>query len=59
MAPPKDDILAQITAYKLEEIAAAKQTAPVAALRGEAQIAPAVRGFANALTATPRKTNPR
>ena len=33
MAPPKDDILAQITAYKLEEIAAAKQSAPVAALR--------------------------
>ena len=29
MAPPKDDILAQITAYKLEEIAAAKQSTPV------------------------------
>ena len=38
MAPPKDDILAQITAYKLEEIAAAKQSAPVAALRDEAQM---------------------
>ena len=58
MASPKDDILAQITAYKLEEIAAAKQSAPVAALRDEAQKAPAVRGFAHALTATASQNKP-
>ena len=58
MASPKDDILAQITAYKLEEIAAAKQSAPVAALRDEAQKAPAVRGFAHALTATAAQNKP-
>ena len=58
MAPPKDDILTQITAYKLEEIAAAKQSTPVAALRDEAQNAPAVRGFAHALTATAAQNKP-
>ena len=58
MASPKDDILAQITAYKLEEVAAAKQSAPVAALRDEAQNAPAVRGFAQALTATAAQNKP-
>ena len=58
MAPPKDDILKRITAYKLEEIAAAKQTAPMTALRDEAQNAPAVRGFANALTATAAQNRP-
>ena len=58
MASPKDDILAQITAYKLEEIAAAKQSAPVAALRDQAQHAPAVRGFAHALTATAAQNKP-
>lgn len=58
MASPKDDILAQITAYKLEEIAAAKQRAPVPALRDEAQNAPVVRGFAHALTATAAQNKP-
>ncbi len=58
MAPRKDDILAQITAYKLEEIAAAKQSTPVAALQDEAQNAPAVRGFAHALTATAAQNKP-
>ncbi|MEC8290987.1 MAG: indole-3-glycerol-phosphate synthase TrpC, partial [Pseudomonadota bacterium] len=58
MTSSKDDILEQITAYKLQEIAAAKQSAPVAALRNEAQNAPAVRGFANALTATAAQNKP-
>ena len=58
MAPPRDDILARITAYKLEEIAAAKQTAPVAALHDEAQKASPVRGFANALTAKAAQNKP-
>ena len=58
MAPPEDDILARITAYKLEEIAAAKQTAPLAALRNEAQNAPPVRGFANALTRIAAQNKP-
>ena len=58
MASPKDDILAQITAYKLEEIAAAKQSTPVATLRDEAKNAPAVRGFARALTATAAQNKP-
>ncbi len=58
MASPKDDILAQITAYKLEEIAAAKQSAPVAALRDKAQNAPTVRGFAHALIATAAQNKP-
>ena len=58
MTSSKDDILEQITAYKLQEIAAAKQSAPVAALRDKAQNAPAVRGFANALTATAAQNKP-
>ena len=58
MTSPTDDILVQITAYKLQEIAAAKQSAPVAALRDEAQNAPAVRGFANALTAPAAQNKP-
>ena len=58
MAPPKDDILARITAYKLEEIATAKETAPLTALRNEAQNAPPVRGFADALTSIAAQNKP-
>ena len=58
MASTKDDILARITAYKLEEIAAAKQTAPMGGLRDKAQNAPIVRGFANALAATSAQNKP-
>ena len=58
MPPPTEDILARITAYKLEEIAAAKQTISVADLRDAAQNASPVRGFANALTTIAAQTKP-
>ena len=43
------DILAQITAYKREEIAAAKQAEPLRVLERRAAMAPPVRPFAAAL----------
>ena len=43
------DILEKITAYKLEEIAAAKSVKPFAEVEAEAQAADAPRGFINAL----------
>jgi len=43
------DILAQITAYKREEIAATKQAEPLRALERRAAMAPPVRPFAAAL----------
>lgn len=43
------DILAEIKAYKLEEIAARKANRPLADLEAEAKAAPAVRPFAEAL----------
>ena len=58
MPPPTENILAQITAYKLEEIAAAKQTISVADLRDTAQNATPVRGFANALTTIAAQNKP-
>ncbi|MDP2063198.1 MAG: indole-3-glycerol phosphate synthase TrpC [Phaeovulum sp.] len=45
------DILDRIKAYKLVEIAAAKQARPLAAIEAAARAAPPVRGFAAALTA--------
>ena len=45
------DILAKITAYKLEEIAAAKAAKPLAEIEAEAQAADPVRGFRAALQA--------
>ena len=42
-------VLDKITAYKLEEVAAAKAQKPLSQLEAEAQSASAVRGFANAL----------
>lgn len=45
------DILEKIGAYKLEEIAAAKKTQPLAGLEAAAREAPPVRGFAKALSA--------
>ena len=45
------DILERIRAYKLDEIAAAKQARPLAAIEAAARAAPAVRGFAAALSA--------
>jgi len=43
------DILERIRAYKLDEIAAAKQARPLAAIEAAARAAPAVRGFAAAV----------
>jgi indole-3-glycerol phosphate synthase len=43
------DILAQIEAYKREEIAAAKRAQPFAALEARARAMPAPRGFADAI----------
>lgn len=43
------DILAKIAAYKREEIAAAKQARPLAAVEQEAKSAPAPRGFLRAI----------
>jgi indole-3-glycerol phosphate synthase len=45
------DVLAQITAYKREEIAAAKALRPLEAVEAAARAAPAVRSFAGALQA--------
>jgi indole-3-glycerol phosphate synthase len=45
------DILTKITAYKLEEIAAAKAAKPLEAIERTARAAPPVRGFAAALEA--------
>ncbi|TMV71782.1 indole-3-glycerol-phosphate synthase, partial [Thioclava sp. BHET1] len=42
-------ILDKIKAYKLEEIAAAKEARPLESLEGDARAAPAPRGFAEAL----------
>ena len=43
------DILAQIAAYKRQEIAAAKRSCPLAAIEREAQAAAAPRGFLRAI----------
>lgn len=43
-------ILDRIKAYKLDEIAAAKQARPLSTIEAEARAADAPRGFANALT---------
>jgi indole-3-glycerol phosphate synthase len=43
------DILAQIAAYKRQEIAAAKRQRPLAAIERDARAAPAPRGFLRAL----------
>jgi indole-3-glycerol phosphate synthase len=48
------DILQRIRAYKLDEIAAAKQARPLAAVEAAARAATPVRGFASALTRTAR-----
>ena len=45
------DILAEITRYKLQEIAAARARRPLAATEAAARAAPPVRGFADALRA--------
>ncbi|HCD16384.1 MAG TPA: indole-3-glycerol phosphate synthase TrpC [Rhodobiaceae bacterium] len=58
MPATQDDILARITAYKLEEIAAAKQATPISALRDAAQNAAPVRGFADALTGIAAQKKP-
>lgn len=58
MLATQDDILARITAYKLEEIAAAKQATPISALRDAAQNAAPVRGFADALTGIAAQKKP-
>jgi indole-3-glycerol phosphate synthase len=47
--------LDRIRAYKLDEIAAAKAARPLAEVEAAARMAPAVRGFANALTAAARE----
>lgn len=44
------DILERIKAYKLDEIAAAKQARPLAAIEAAARTAAPVRGFASALS---------
>lgn len=51
MTDRKTDILAEITATKLREVAAAKATMPLTALTANAKTAPAVRPFAAALAA--------
>ena len=48
---PMSNILDQITAYKLDEIAAAKATKPLAELEAEAKAADTPRGFIAALQA--------
>ena len=48
---PMSDILNKITAYKLDEIAAAKARLPLARLEPLARAAPAVRPFAGAIAA--------
>ncbi len=48
----KSDILKQIAAYKLDEIATAKASIPQARLEESARTAPVVRGFAAALRKT-------
>ncbi len=45
------DILQKITAYKLVEIAAAKEACPLSALTKRARAAPPVRPFAGAIEA--------
>ena len=45
------DILKSISAYKLQEIAAAKAARPLKAVEAAARTAPPVRSFAGALTA--------
>ena len=52
------DILARITAYKLEEIVAAKQNISVADLRDVAQNVSPVRGFASALSTAAAQNKP-
>ncbi|MBW6505729.1 MAG: indole-3-glycerol phosphate synthase TrpC [Rhodobacteraceae bacterium] len=49
------DILEQIKAYKLTEIAAAKRARPLAEVEAEARTAPPLRGFAAALAAKAAK----
>ena len=44
------NVLDRIKAYKLEEVAAAKATLPLADLEAHAKATPAPRGFAAALT---------
>ncbi len=48
------DILERIKAYKLEEIAAAKQARPLSQIEAEARAASPVRGFADALARATR-----
>ena len=58
MSAATDDILARITAYKLDEIAAAKQAVPATDLRARADNAGPVRGFADALTTRAAQNQP-
>ena len=54
----KDDILAHITAYKLEEIAAAKTRLSLAEIEAQAKHADAPRGFIKALDTSRRAARP-
>ncbi len=54
----KDDILAHITAYKLEEIAAAKSRLPLAEIEAQAKSTDAPRGFIKALAASRSAARP-